>query len=70
MGFIGLVLSIWVYYFFRDPDRVSINDDNYLTSPADGLVLQVQETNGPKELKLENKKLVSGRVNQTLKVNY
>jgi phosphatidylserine decarboxylase len=56
LGFIGLVLSIWVYYFFRDPDRVSINDDNFLTSPADGLVLQVQETNGPKELELENKK--------------
>ena len=56
LGFIGLVLSIWVYYFFRDPDRVSIDDDNFLTSPADGLVLQVQETNGPKELELENKK--------------
>ena len=56
LGFIGLVLSIWVYYFFRDPDRVSIEDDNFLTSPADGLVLQVQETNGPKELELENKK--------------
>ena len=56
LGLIGLVLTIWVYYFFRDPDRVSINDDNYLTSPADGLVLQVLETNGPKELGLENKK--------------
>ena len=56
LGVIGLVLSIWVYYFFRDPDRVSIDDDNYLTSPADGLVLQVLETNGPKELELENKK--------------
>ena len=53
LGFIGLVLSIWVYYFFRDPDRISINDDNYLTSPADGLVLQVLETHGPKELGLE-----------------
>ncbi len=56
LGFIGLVLSIWVYYFFRDPERVSIDDDNYLTSPADGLVLQVLETDGPKELGLENKK--------------
>tara|TARA_A100000164_G_scaffold352491_1_gene358225 strand:+ start:18 stop:665 length:648 start_codon:yes stop_codon:yes gene_type:complete len=56
LGLIGLVLTIWVYYFFRDPDRVSINDDNYLVSPADGLVLQVEDTNGPKELNLENKK--------------
>ncbi len=56
LGFIGFVLTIWVYYFFRDPDRISIEDDNYLTSPADGLVLQVIETEGPKELGLENKK--------------
>ena len=56
LGFIGFVLTIWCYYFFRDPERVSINDDNYLTSPADGLVLQVIETNGPKELGLENRK--------------
>ena len=50
------MLSIWCYYFFRDPERISINDDNFLTSPADGLVLQVTETNGPKELGLEEKK--------------
>ncbi len=56
LGLIGLVLTIWVYYFFRDPDRVSINDDNYLVSPADGLILQVEDTNGPKELNLEDKK--------------
>ena len=56
LGLIGLVLTIWVYYFFRDPDRISINDENYLVSPADGVILQVMETNGPKELNLENKK--------------
>ena len=56
LGLIGLVLSIWVYYFFRDPDRISINDENYLTSPADGEVLMVHEVNGPKELGLEDKK--------------
>ena len=56
LGFVGLVLTIWCYYFFRDPERISIEDDNYLTSPADGLILQVLETNGPKELGLENRK--------------
>ena len=58
-GFLGLIsfsLTVWVYYFFRDPERVSINDDNYLVSPADGLVLDVSEISGPKELNLENKK--------------
>ena len=56
LGLLGLFLSVWVYYFFRDPERISIKDDNYLVSPADGLVLQVYETSGPKELGLENKK--------------
>ena len=56
LGLIGLVLSIWVYYFFRDPERISINDDSYLTSPADGEVLMVHEVNGPKELGFEGKK--------------
>ena len=56
LGLIGFVLSVWVYYFFRDPERISINNDNYLTSPADGEVLMVHETEGPKELNLEDKK--------------
>jgi len=56
LGLVGLVLSIWVYYFFRDPERISINDENYLTSPADGEVLMVHEVDGPKELGLEDRK--------------
>ena len=56
LGLVSLILSIWVYYFFRDPERISINDDNYLTSPADGEVLMVHEVDGPKELNLEDKK--------------
>jgi phosphatidylserine decarboxylase len=54
LGLVGLILSIWVYYFFRDPERISINDEKYLTSPADGEVLMVHEVNGPKELGLED----------------
>ena len=56
LGLIGLVLTIWVYYFFRDPERVIIENDNYLVSPADGEVLKVEDVNGPKELGLENKR--------------
>jgi len=56
LGLVGLVLSIWVYYFFRDPERVVIEDDNYLVSPADGEVIKVEEVDGPKELGLENKR--------------
>ena len=56
LGLIGLVLTIWIYYFFRDPERVIIEDNNYLVSPADGEVIKVEEVDGPKELGLENKK--------------
>ena len=54
-GLISLVLTIWVYYFFRDPERFSINDETFLLSPADGVVSQIAEVKGPQELGLENK---------------
>ena len=56
LGLLGLLVTIWVYYFFRDPDRYSINDDRYLVSPADGEVIKVEEVDGPKELRLEDRK--------------
>ena len=56
LGLIGLLLTIWCYYFFRDPERQSINDDNYLVSPADGEIIKVEEADGPKELNMESKK--------------
>ena len=55
-GFIFVIITIWVYYFFRDPDRTIIGDDDYLVSPADGEVIKVEEVDGPKEVGLENKK--------------
>ena len=51
---IMLLITIWVYYFFRDPDRVVINDNSFLVSPADGLVTDISELKGPEELSLEN----------------
>ena len=56
LTFIMLLITVWVYYFFRDPDRVIINDNSYLVSPADGLVTDISEINGPEELGLENNK--------------
>ena len=54
IGLILILITIWVYYFFRDPDRISINDERYLVSPADGLVTDISERSGPEELRLEN----------------
>ena len=54
LGLVFFIITIWVYYFFRDPERYSINDDSYLVSPADGLVTDISEKSGPEELRLEN----------------
>jgi phosphatidylserine decarboxylase len=56
LGIISFAITVWIFYFFRDPDRFPINDENYLISPADGVISQIIELNGPAELGLENKK--------------
>ena len=54
LGAIFILITIWIYYFFRDPERYPINDDKFLVSPADGLVTEILEKTGPVELQLEN----------------
>jgi len=54
LGSISILITIWVYYFFRDPERYSINDNTFLVSPADGLITDISERTGPMELQLEN----------------
>jgi len=56
LGLVSFILTVWLYYFFRDPERFPINDENYLLSPADGIISQIIEKNGPSEIGLENKK--------------
>ena len=53
-GIVFAIITIWVYYFFRDPDRTIIQDDNFLVSPADGIISAIKEVNGPIELGLES----------------
>ena len=54
LGLFLVLITIWVYYFFRDPERFPINDDTFLVSPADGLITNISEKSGPEELRLEN----------------
>tara|TARA_B100001564_G_C20666133_1_gene683883 strand:- start:3849 stop:4496 length:648 start_codon:yes stop_codon:yes gene_type:complete len=54
LGLVFILITLWVYYFFRDPERYSINNDSFLVSPADGLVTDISEKSGPEELRLEN----------------
>ena len=54
LGSLLILITIWIYYFFRDPERYSINDNAFLVSPADGLITDISERTGPMELQLEN----------------
>lgn len=55
LGLFFLAINIWVYYFFRDPDRFSIQENSYLVSPADGKISMITECQGPKEIGLDKK---------------
>jgi phosphatidylserine decarboxylase len=50
---IGLVLTGWCAYFFRDPPRVTPVDDRWVVSPADGRISAVGPAIPPRELGLE-----------------
>ena len=54
-GLIGLVLTIWCYYFFRDPERVTPQIKDVVVSPADGVVQMITRVTGPQELGMNNK---------------
>jgi len=49
---IGLILTLWCAYFFRDPERMTPQDDDLVISPADGKVSSVQMVVPPSELNL------------------
>ena len=49
---VGLVLTLWCAYFFRDPERLTPQDDDLVISPADGRVSSIQMVIPPEELHL------------------
>jgi phosphatidylserine decarboxylase len=51
---IGLILTAWCVYFFRDPERVTPVDDSLVVSPADGIISAVGPAVPPRELGLGN----------------
>lgn len=52
LGWIGVGLTVWVYYFFRDPERVVPTEDGIMVSPADGIVSLLEPAVPPSELGL------------------
>lgn len=50
LGWIGVGLTIWCYYFFRDPERITPSRPGLIVSPADGIVSLIEPAVPPKEL--------------------
>jgi len=57
LGWIGVVLTIWCYYFFRDPERVTPLRDGLIITPADGIVSLIEPAIPPAELGMPNEPL-------------
>ncbi|WP_274424215.1 phosphatidylserine decarboxylase [Chelativorans sp. YIM 93263] len=55
---IGLILTAWCTYFFRDPPRVTPVDDRLVVAPADGIVSSVGPTVPPRELGLSETEMI------------
>ena len=55
LGWIGLVLTVWCFYFFRDPERVPPDIKDVVVSPADGIVQMITKVKAPEELGMGNK---------------
>jgi len=58
LGWIGAIVTLWVVYFFRDPERVSQTRDGLVIAPADGKITAIEEVLPPKELSLGEDPLV------------
>lgn len=50
LGWIGLGLTVWCYYFFRDPVRSVPLDEGLIVSPADGVISLIEHAVPPAEL--------------------
>ncbi|NBE06305.1 phosphatidylserine decarboxylase [Paragemmobacter ruber] len=50
LGWIGVGLTVWCYYFFRDPKRAVPQNAGLMVSPADGVVSLIERAVPPPEL--------------------
>ena len=55
LGWLGLILTVWCYYFFRDPERITPDMPDVVVSPADGTVQMIAKVKAPKELEMGDK---------------
>ncbi len=57
LGWIGVGLTVWCYYFFRDPRRTTPVRAGLIVSPADGIVSLIEKAVPPVELGMSSQAL-------------
>ncbi|MEP2533873.1 phosphatidylserine decarboxylase [Shimia sp.] len=57
LGWIGVGLTVWCYYFFRDPERVTPSRPGLIVSPADGVISLIEPAVPPAELGMADEPL-------------
>ena len=58
LGWIGVIMTLWCVYFFRDPERITPVVDGAIISPADGVIQKIVKTLPPKELGMEEQEMM------------
>ncbi|MFK7761661.1 MAG: phosphatidylserine decarboxylase [Roseobacter sp.] len=57
LGWLGVGVTVWCYYFFRDPERVTPTRPGLIISPADGIVSLIEPAVPPSELGMDDRAL-------------
>lgn len=58
LGLLAIGVSLFAFYFFRDPERYTPKGEGLIVAPADGIVLPIRESALPEELKTGSEKYV------------
>ncbi len=58
LSFLGFLITFFILWFFRDPDRNSPNEEGKIISPADGKICLIDSSTPPKELNYGNEEML------------
>ena len=58
LAVVGVILTAWCAYFFRDPERVTPQSETLIISPADGHVSAIEKLVPPPELDLPREPMI------------